>query len=93
MGPTVEALRLPTLPFVILLLLPIDERDAGIGLVHAIDDQVEPGGDFLDEGFVVQNQAQPDRTVEPIGALFQRPAGAVGSHAKVPFTPGPFQAS
>ncbi len=37
--------------------------------------------DLLDQGLVVQDKAQPQGAVEPIRALFQRPAGAVGAQA------------
>ena len=35
-------------------------------------------GDLVQQGVVVQHQRRPHGAIKPVGALFQRPAGAVG---------------
>ena len=67
-GPTVEALR--------RVLLPVDERPATA--VYALDDRAKSGSGLGNQGFVVEHVAQPHQAVEPVAALFQRPAGTVG---------------
>ena len=46
-----------------------------------LNDQSEAPRGFADQGVVVEHQAQAQQAIEPVGALFQRPAGAVGDGA------------
>ena len=51
--------------------------------VHAVDDQSEPARGFADQRVVMEHVAQPQQAVEPVAALLEGPARAVGS------APGP----
>ena len=54
------------------VLLPVGEgRAPG---VDAIDDFVQAGRGLLHQGVVVEDVAEPQQSIEPIGRLFQRPA-------------------
>ena len=68
LGPKVESLR--------LVLLPVDQ--GGSATIHPVDHQRQSPRGFLDQGVVVQHEAQVHQAVEPVGTLFQGPARAVG---------------
>ena len=79
MCPTIKAFRF-------VPLFPVHEGRPEIGPPDAVDNRIEPGADLADQRLVVQDQAQAERAVEPVGALLQRAAGGAVGRDSIPLT-------